>query len=306
MVIWFGSPHEPYSGLDDDLALYRDVPEMYPDRLVTVTGMDTGRQVKRPFGKVLQERFAEITAMDRAIGTLRDYLDQQTLRQDTLLWYCGDNGVPASGRVATPFRGEKGTVYEGGIRVPGIIEWPRRIPAARVTHAHAVTSDMLPTICGLVGQPLPDRPIDGVDLQPVFDGKLTQRPSPIYFWSYVAAQDSRRELEPYIPLGLQQGTTPLVKILEGRFTRNFRNFHHPVISENDYAGPRAILDSRFKLVIHDEPGVETKRELFDLQRDQAEQHNLLDTEPAVAETLERQLRDWQRSVLASLTGADYR
>ena len=170
-VVWFGSPHEPYIGLDEDLALYSKLPESYQEQSVRLTGLDTGLPVSRPLDEVLQERYAEITAMDRAIGRLRNYLEDKGLRQDTLLWYCGDNGVPGSGRVTTPFRGQKGLVYEGGIRVPGLIEWPERIPEPRVTDVNAVTSDMLPTICDLVGLPLPERPLDGISLQLLIEGE---------------------------------------------------------------------------------------------------------------------------------------
>jgi arylsulfatase A-like enzyme len=111
--------------------LYDALPDGYRDRFVTLTSMETGLQVRRPLRDVLRERYAEITAMDRAMGTLRQYLADEGLRHNTLLWYCGDNGVPASGRVTTPFRGQKGQVYEGGVRVPGIIEWPKRIPEPR-------------------------------------------------------------------------------------------------------------------------------------------------------------------------------
>jgi len=65
--------------------------------------------------------------MDRAIGTLRGYLAREGLRENTLVFYCGDNGTPPSGLLRSPHRGRKGQVYEGGIRVPGIIEWPGRI-----------------------------------------------------------------------------------------------------------------------------------------------------------------------------------
>ncbi|MFH1923006.1 MAG: sulfatase-like hydrolase/transferase, partial [Planctomycetota bacterium] len=80
-VVWFGSPHEPYSGLDEDLALYSEMPESYRDRFVTLTSMDDGLPVRRPLHKVLEERYAEITAMDRAIGRLRRYLDDEGLRR---------------------------------------------------------------------------------------------------------------------------------------------------------------------------------------------------------------------------------
>jgi len=302
-VVWFGSPHEPYSGLEDDLALYSELPEEYRERYVTLTSMETGLPVSRPFHEVLQERYAEITAMDRAMGTLRSYLADEGLKSNTLLWYCGDNGVPASGRLTTPFRGFKGQVYEGGIRVPGIIEWPSRIPGPRATDVNSVTSDMFPTICDLLDIPLPERPLDGISLRPVIEGEKTKRPQPICFWDF----DTRHETaEPYIETRLQEGTTPLVKKMDGRLTRSFRNVQHSSISELDFAGSRAILDNRYKLVLHDNPDGEQLVELFDLLDDPAETNNLAEAMPEIAKDLGEQLRNWQQSVLESLTGTDYR
>jgi arylsulfatase A-like enzyme len=302
-VVWFGSPHEPYSGTPADLALYDDLPERYADRLVRLTSMETGLPVRRPLRDVLQERYAEITAMDRALGKLRRHLDEKDLRQQTLLWYCGDNGVPASGRATTPFRGQKAQMYEGGTRVPGIIEWPDGITAARVTEVNAVTSDMLPTICDLVSLPLPDRPLDGISLKSLIANEMTERPSPICFWTYDG--EGTAGGTPYIDPPLQVGTTPLVKKMDGRLTRNFRNFHHPTIMAGDFVGPRAILDNRYKLVVGGESGNEAEIELFDMRNDPAETKNLVAARPAVAQQLKRQLREWQQSVLKSLTGADY-
>ena len=304
VVIWFGSPHEPYVGTDKDLTLYDDLPELDGDRSVTLTGLDTGLPVARPLGEVLRERYAEITAMDRAIGSLRRYLDEAGLRRRTLLWYCGDNGIPASGgRLATPFRGQKGALYEGGVRVPGIIEWPERISEPRATDVNAVTSDILPTLCELVGQPLPDRPIDGISLKAVIDSEMMERPEPICFWTYDTSGERRHQT--YLDPTLQRGTTPLVKNMDGLFTRDFLNFHHPAIAEADFAGARAVLDGRYKLVIHDRSGKDPLRELFDLREDRTESVNLIESRPELAGKLEQHLRAWQRSVLESLTGADY-
>ena len=132
-VIWFGSPHEPYSGLPADLALYDRLPEGFGDRMVKLTSNETGRPVERRQRDVLRERFAEITAMDRSIGHLRAHLAATGARDNTLLWYCGDNGTPSEAVATVPFRAQKGSVYEGGIRVPGVIEWPARIRAPRIT-----------------------------------------------------------------------------------------------------------------------------------------------------------------------------
>lgn len=299
-VVWYGSPHEPYSGLEKDLALYDELPDEYAERTVRLTSNETGQSVERPLRDVLRERYAEITAMDRSIGTLRAHLQQAGLRDNTLVWYCGDNGIPTSGRATTPFRGQKGDVYEGGIRVPGLIEWPARLGPARSTPVNGVTSDMLPTLCEAVGAPLPDRPIDGISLLPLIDGAMTERPEPICFWNFDPSEEGS---EPYIEPALQDGTTPLVKAMDGKFTRSFRNVHHREIRERDYGGARAILDNRYKLVIDGDP--DTGKELFDMRDDDAETTNLIDEKPQVAAELERQLREWQTSVLESLTGADY-
>jgi arylsulfatase A-like enzyme len=304
-VVWFGSPHEPYSGLDADLALYDDLPAKYPDKQVKLTSNETGASVTRPQGEVLRERYAEITAMDRSIGTLRKHLADKGLREDTLLFYCGDNGTSADGALGFPHRGVKGQVYEGGTLVPGLIEWPARIQEPRQTKVRASTSDLLPTLCSIVNQPLPMRPIDGIDLTSLLDGNMMQRSNPLYFWGFNTSGLAKRDLQPWIDPELQKGTTPLAKIQGGKATRDFTNFHHPEISDNDFLGPRAIIDGDMKLVIHEQAKGSPKHELFNLKTDPAEQINLIDQQPEVAKKLLGELRQWQASVLKSLTGADY-
>lgn len=303
-VVWFGSPHEPYSGLPADLALYDDLPAKYT-RKVRLTSNETGAQVMRPEGEVLRERYAEITAMDRAIGHLRKHLATQGLRENTLLFYCGDNGTSADAALGFPHRGAKGAVYEGGILVPGLIEWPARIPKPRSTSVRTCTSDLLPTLCALTGQPLPSRPIDGIDLTPVLDGKMTERPTPLKFWAF-NTRAAEAKAEPYIDPELQKGTTPLVKLAGGKATRDFTNYRHPTITDADYLGARAIIDGHFKLVVHEHKNGEPVRELFNLQTDPAEKVNIIASEPDIAGKLQTQLHEWQQSVLQSLTGADYR
>ena len=307
-VVWFGSPHEPYSGLAEDLALYDHLPKALAKRTVRLTSMTTGKPTMRPLRDVLRERYAEITAMDRAIGQLRDYLRSSGLSDKTVVWYCGDNGSPASsGRVTTPFRGQKSRMYEGGIRVPGLIEWPSRITGPQVSKVNSVTSDMLPTLCDWAGVKPPSRPMDGISLAPLLNGKMTSRPQPIFFWSYNTRQLTSRtpSPKPYLDLPLQQGTTPLVKFLAGKRTRSFQNYKQPPITDTDYGGPRVILDNRYKLVIGGERAGKRDVELFDLHNDQAEQHNLAADRPELANKLQQRLRTWQTSVLRSLTEADY-
>ena len=298
VVVWFGSPHEPYAGTPKDLKTYEHLKNEYPGQTVKLTSIETGKPTKRPLGHVLQERYAEITAMDRSIGQLRTWLREQKQHKNTMLWYCGDNGTSSDGIVTSPFRGQKGNLYEGGIRVPGLIEWPARIATPMSSGVNTVTSDILPTLCALTDQPLPKRPLDGVNLEPLLDGKMTRRDAPIFFWSFRNTKNSGNK--PYIAPHLQEGTTPLVKMMAGKFTRSFRNFHHPEISPDDYSGSRVMLDDRYKLIVKDK-----STELFDLKSDPAEANNLVESNAAVARRMKRDLRSWQESVLGSLTGADY-
>ena len=280
-VVWFGSPHAPYSGTTDDLALYKDL-----------------KEVGYPLSEVLRGRYAEITALDRSMGELRKFLRAQGLRQNTLIWYCGDNGVWSDGRLNMPLRGFKGQIYDGGLRVPGIIEWPDGIPAPKSSDVNAVTTDMLPTICDLLGLPLPDRPLDGISLRSAIENRMAERPKPICFWQYDGAREAKENPEPYIDPELQLGTTPTTS--QDRIP--FRNFRHPRARTSNFGGTAAILDNRYKLVAPKEGAFE----LYDVRSDIGESKDLSSAQPGVVKEMERQLRDWQRSVEVSLTGADYR
>jgi len=304
-VVWFGSPHEPYQGLPEDLALYDELPAKYPDKLVSLTSNETGGPTKRPLGDVLRERYAEITAMDRAIGTLRKHLAASGLRENTLLFYCGDNGTSSDGFLESPHRGMKATFYEGGTRVPGLIEWSARFPQPAATSLRASTSDLLPTVAAIAGVPLPDRPLDGLDLMPLLAAGTRERPAPLFFWEYDIPVLTARKPEPYLDPELQKGTTPLVKKMGGIATRNFNNFRQPEATGADYGGSRSIIEGRYKWLLQDRKGGETRRELFDLEEDPGETKNLAGEKPEVAESLDGKLREWQDSVLKSLRGSDY-
>jgi arylsulfatase A-like enzyme len=306
VVVWYGSPHEPYSGLPEDLSLYDELLEKYDDQRVRLTSNETGQRVERPLGEVLRERYAEITAMDRSMGALRNYLKEAGLRDNTLLWYCGDNGTPPSAaRTGMTLRGQKGTMYEGGIRVPGVIEWPGRIGQASVTSFSSVTSDILPTLCELTGSSLPGRPLDGVSLVPVIDENMQVRTEPIFFWSFESGKAFDEHAQPYIDPQLQEGTTPLAKIMDGKFTRSFRNFKYDEVSEDHLGGARVMMNGKYKLLIEAESSNSPIIELFDITVDPGEANNIIDEHPDIVSSMQQELADWQLSVLNSLTGADY-
>ncbi len=301
-IIWFGSPHEPYSGLPDDLALYDDLPAKYAKQ-VSVTSNETGAQVKRPQGEVLRERYAEITAMDRAIGDLRNFLREQKLRDNTLVFYCGDNGTSPDAALGEPHRGEKGDIYEGGVLVPGIIEWPAKFQQPKTISVRASTLDLLPTIAAIIHQPLPERPLDGINLLPAIEGSVSVRSKPLPLWIFPQNALGKENREPYIDPKLQEGTTPLVKLMDNKPTRDFVNYRYLRSDTSHFNGPRAIIDGDYKLVM-DATG-KSGVQLFDLASDPSEKVNLAKREPEKVEALREKLQEWQVSVLKSLAGADY-
>ncbi|MFN3168792.1 MAG: sulfatase-like hydrolase/transferase [Phycisphaeraceae bacterium] len=123
--------------------------------------------------------------MDRAVGSIRGKLRALGVADQTLLCFTSDNG-PEDDQdyCADPLRANKRELYEGGVRVPGLIEWPTRIEPG-TSHTPMVTSDYLPTILDIWGvAPVDARPIDGTSLKALLlDDHATPRDQPIFFKS---------------------------------------------------------------------------------------------------------------------------
>jgi arylsulfatase A-like enzyme len=202
-------------------------------------------------------------------------------------------------------RGQKGNMYEGGVRVPGVLEWPAVIKEPATTSVISVTTDILPTLAEMIGQPLPDRPLDGTSLVPYFNDPAKQRNKPLYFWSFNEGKVINESSQAYIDPILQEGTTPLVKMLNGKFNRTFRNYKYDQVSEIDFTGERTMMKNQYKLVLEGQSPNKEGFELYDIQNDGGETKNLADEHPEIVEEMQTQLREWQESVLNSLTGADY-
>lgn len=123
--------------------------------------------------------YGAISAMDAAVGRVRSLLRKYNISENTMLWFTSDNG-PAVGTPgsASFLRGHKGQLYEGGIRVPGIIEWPAYITSNRASNYTVVSSDLMPTVCDVLNVKCPnDRPIDGKSIMPLIKGEKTTRGS---------------------------------------------------------------------------------------------------------------------------------
>jgi len=125
--------------------------------------------------------FAAITRMDSAIGALLAALEEQGVAKNTLILFMSDNGGAAKDSNA-PLRGRKGTMWEGGIRVPFIAWWPGKIPAGEITDEFLTSLEILPTLCAVTHTPIAqDIVFDGFDMLPVLCGK-TPSPRQEMFW----------------------------------------------------------------------------------------------------------------------------
>ncbi|MFW6169548.1 MAG: sulfatase [Planctomycetota bacterium] len=106
--------------------------------------------------------------VDWSVGEVLDTLDEVGVADNTLVVFTSDNGPWLSkkhhGGSALPLRAGKGTTWEGGMRVPGLMRWPGVIPAGTVTDKVAGTVDLLPTLAAITGAKLPDHAIDGHDI----------------------------------------------------------------------------------------------------------------------------------------------
>lgn len=135
-----------------------------------------------------------ITQMDDAFGRLMRALDERGLRESTFVFFTSDNG-PAITPMhphgsAGPLRDKKGSLHEGGIRVPGIVRWPGRTRPGGASDEPVCGVDFLPTACALAGiEPPRDRKLDGANFLPVLDGKPVTRSTPLYWHFNHATSD---------------------------------------------------------------------------------------------------------------------
>lgn len=122
--------------------------------------------------------------LDWSMGVLFETLREEGLDTNTLVIFTSDNGAQTYfGGSNHPLRGEKGTTYEGGFRVPCVMRWPAGIPAGQVNDALVTTMDLLPTLAGYCGYAVPaDRVIDGYDVAGILKGKETISPTETFYY----------------------------------------------------------------------------------------------------------------------------
>ncbi|MCY2976010.1 MAG: sulfatase-like hydrolase/transferase [Planctomycetota bacterium] len=128
---------------------------------------------------------AMIVGMDDAVGEVLSTLDSTGQRENTLVFFFSDNGGPISVTKAnnTPLRNGKGSVYEGGIRVPFVVSWPKKLPKDATFEKPVVSLDVFATSVSLSDESnLSSEKIDGVNLIPYLSGQTKESPHDSLFW----------------------------------------------------------------------------------------------------------------------------
>ncbi|HSG71630.1 MAG TPA: sulfatase-like hydrolase/transferase, partial [Planctomycetaceae bacterium] len=279
-VIWFGSPHTPHIASDETLKEY---PGLSPKEA---------------------NYLGEITGIDRAMGHLREELRQRKIAENTLLWYTSDNGPQApesNPGSAGGLRGRKGSLWEGGVRVPTIIEWPAVVTSPRTTDVAGNTFDIYPTLIDLLEIKIENQPpLDGVSLLPLIEGKPFEREKPIGFWVHPTPGIPRRARDLLAQLRQEQqtGSKPSVDVTqEGAIVQKY--------PADEFPGVAAWMDGDWKLHRIPKRDKSFGYELYNLRTDRVEETDVADSHPERVEKMKRDLERWQSAVVRSFNGEDY-
>jgi N-acetylgalactosamine-6-sulfatase len=162
LYLAFNAPHTPIQAPDDP----------------------TVRQGHRPTFAKMVER------MDHQVGAVLAQLQAMGAERDTIVLFSSDNGGDPNGR-NEPYRGRKGTLWEGGIRAPLLVRWPRVLPQGRTVEQLGMTMDILPTLVAAAAVKAPGVTFDGIDLLPSMKGSKPAFARTV-FWRYKRLQNRRK------------------------------------------------------------------------------------------------------------------
>ena len=245
-TIWFHAPHTPVVAGPEYRTMYAD------------------------YSEAEQHYYGCITAIDDQVGRLYHTLEAWGVSQNTMIWFCSDNGPEGrTGRDGRNrgstggLRGRKRSLFDGGVGVPALLHFPGHADPGRVVEMPCSTLDYFPTIAEMMNYQMPDnRPIDGINLLPTIEGDMTERPTPI----------------PY------------------RFNSGKRSmFDAPTI---------AMMDNRYKCLTN-LSGDGSEDLCFDMIEDRAETTNLINEKRELMTQTRKTLQEWLHSCKNSHNGGDY-
>jgi len=234
-----------------------------------------GKSEQGMYGDVIEE-------IDWSVGRVLKTLDQYGLSDNTLVIYTSDNGPWLNyGNHAGStggLREGKGTAFEGGPRVPAIMRWPGHIPSGSVCRKMVSTIDILPTLAAVTGSPLPDKPIDGVNILPLLKGDEKAEPRDTFLYYYCGE---------------------LRAVRQGRWKRVFKHRSRSYVGvkpgRDGHPGPYAFL--------------KVQPALYDLQSDPGETTDVAAQHPEIVKTLDALAEKARQSLgdrLQKRTGKDVR
>ena len=243
--VWFHEPHAPIAAPDEIVSQYGKL----KDKAAVYSGT--------------------IDNTDRAIARLVEKLGEVAKPEETLIIYASDNGSYRDDRTGE-LRGRKGMNWEGGIRVPGIFNWPGKIQSGAVSSEPAGLVDVLPTVCGLLGLEKPDVHHDGTDITALLSGKPGEfsRHQPL-FWHL-------------------QKSRPIVAMRDGKYS---------LVAEPDYEiSTNNMFQEAWIPTI--KSGSYKNFQLFDLEQDPSQATDLANAKPEVVDRLKKQLLEINASIMA--------
>ena len=160
LFLSFTAPHGPMHATEDDLRRFAEIAD----------------KKRRTYA-------AMVWAMDRAIGRVLEQLEQSGRADDTLLWFLSDNGgATNNGSVNLPLAGHKGIKFEGGIRVPFLLRWPKRFGEGRVYDRMVSSMDIFATSLAAAGGDVRTADLDGENLVPYLTGEKSGNPHQELYW----------------------------------------------------------------------------------------------------------------------------
>ena len=226
--------------------------------------------VKGQSGQSNASYAAMIESLDENVGRLLTKLDELKLTEITMVVFTSDNGGVWSTSHQTPLRSGKGSYFEGGIRVPLIVRWPRQIEPGSTCDEPVINIDFMPTFAEVAGAKVPEaKVVDGVSFVPVLRDSNAALKERALFWHF--------------PIYLQATGRNKGK----EFSSHDRWFRTRPGS--------AIRSGNWKLHEYFEDG---RLELYDLATDIGETKNLANAKPEVARRLHQQLKDWRQKTKA--------
>ncbi|MFN3153390.1 sulfatase-like hydrolase/transferase [Bremerella sp.] len=250
-LVTFHEPHEPIASPESLIKTYPDADKR---------------------GEALY--YANVTNMDRAVGSLMETLDKLGLADSTLVLFTSDNGPETLNRYGNawrshgspgPLRGMKLHIYEGGIRVPGIARFPGKLEAGTESDVPVCSLDILPTFCELAGAKVPaDAKLDGTSLVGLINGEPVQRSKPLFWHYYRAYHDAK--------VAVRDGDWKLVALWDQGEVKPGAAYQ-----KGDYS---KIRDAKFKTF-----------ELYNLTEDIAETNDVSANHPEIVSKLKKALLD---------------